>query len=257
MLSYQHIYHAGNLADIHKHVLLAWILAYLVRKDKPLTYIETHAGRGLYDLSEDASRKTGEAEKGVSVVEGYFMRDHPFASALQATRAAHGATAYPGSPVIAASSLRRHDKIHLAELHPTEFSALQVAMSPFAARCYKCDGFTLAHSLCPPNPRRGLMLIDPSYEVKSDYSDIPSHIKKITKAWNVGIIFLWYPILRQQRHVGMIERLERAYPNALRSEVTFASAKPEHGMTGSGSFVINPPFGLKDEIDRLSNEFAT
>lgn len=251
------MYHAGNLADVHKHVLLAWILDYLIRKDKPLTYIETHAGRGLYDLSEEASRKTGEAASGVASAEGYFMRDHPFARALQRTRTAHGATAYPGSPVIAASILREYDNIHLGELHPTEFAALQTAMSPFGARCHKCDGFALAHALCPPTPRRGLMLIDPSYEIKLDYTAIPSHIKKITKAWNVGIVFLWYPILRSQRYFAMIERLEAAYPDALRSEVTFAAAKPEHGMTGSGSFIINPPFGLKDEIDRLSKEFAS
>ncbi len=256
MLSYQHMYHAGNLADLHKHVLLAWILDYLIRKNKPLTYIETHAGRGLYDLSDEASLKTGEAAQGVSSAKGYFMKDHPFARALRATRAAHGTTAYPGSPLIAGSILRQQDSVHLGELHPTEFAALQAAVSPFSARCHKCDGFALAHSLCPPDPRRGLMLIDPSYEIKSDYTALPSHIKKITRAWNVGIVFLWYPILRSQRHCAMIAQLAADYPDALRSEVTFASARPEHGMTGSGCFIINPPFGLADEIDRLTKEFA-
>ena len=116
MLSYQHIYHAGNLADVHKHSLLAWMLAYLTRKDKPLTYLETHSGRALYDLQDDAALKTGEAQQGIAKALSWFAADHPYASVLAKIKAAHGAQAYPGSPLIAAQMLRATDQIHLAEL---------------------------------------------------------------------------------------------------------------------------------------------
>ena len=257
MLSYQHIYHAGNLADVHKHSLLAVMLDYLTAKDKPLTYIETHAGRAVYDLTDAAARKTGEAQKGIERVAKWFEHDHPYARTLAQTRLAHGPHSYPGSPLLAASLLRPDDRIHLAELHPAEFSALELAVSPYPARCYRQDGFELAHSLCPPTPRRGLILIDPSYEVKTDYADIPGHIARFTKAWNVGIIVLWYPILTSQAHLPMLRDLTRAHPEALRHEVRFPPARPGHGMVGSGLFIVRPPYGLLPEAKRISKCFST
>ena len=251
MLSYQHIYHAGNLADVHKHGLLAWMLDYLTAKDKPLTYIETHAGRALYDLSAEAALKTGEAAQGIARLAGNLDPDHPYARVLTDIRAAHGAQAYPGSPMIAAHLLRPSDSLHLAELHPQEHSALDLAMSPFDVKCHLRDGFELAHALIPPTPRRGLILIDPSYEIKSDYSDLPRHIAQWHRAWNVGIIALWYPILTSGAHVPMLASLSAAHPDALRHEVRFAPARPGHGMVGSGLFVINPPYGLSLAAEAL------
>ena len=140
MLSYQHIYHAGNLADVHKHALLAWMLAYLVTKDKPLTYLESHAGRGLYQLDAPEAVKTGEAAAGIARVADWFAPDHPYAARLAETRALHGPQAYPGSPLIAALSLRPTDRMHLAELHPQEVAALSNTMSAYPARVEQCDG---------------------------------------------------------------------------------------------------------------------
>ncbi|WP_298973538.1 23S rRNA (adenine(2030)-N(6))-methyltransferase RlmJ [uncultured Roseobacter sp.] len=257
MLSYQHIYHAGNLADVHKHGLLAWILAYMTRKDKPLSYIETHAGRAIYDLDDPSALKTGEAAQGIDKVAAWFPADHPYAEVLARTRAAHGARSYTGSPQIAAQMLRPGDAIHLAELHPQEHATLDFAMSAFAAKCHRMDGFELAHSLCPPTPRRGMLLIDPSYEIKNDYAEIPRHIAQITRAWNVGVICLWYPILKSQAHRQMLHTLQAHHPQALRHEVHFPPARPRHGMTGSGFFVLNPPYGLDTEAQRLSECFAT
>ena len=256
MLSYQHSYHAGNLADVHKHALLAWALAYLLRKDKPITYLETHSGRGLYDLAGSAAAKTGEAAAGIEKMLDRFDPEHPYAKTVQTIRATHGPQAYPGSPLIAAELLRPTDKMHLAEMHPAEFDALQYAMSSTPAKCYAQDGFELAHSLCPPTPRRGVMLIDPSYEVKTDYLAIPKHIAKVSKAWNVGVICLWYPILRQTRHQEMCQTLARAHPDALTHEIHFPPSKSDHGMIGSGLFFINPPFGLRDEAARLTRLLA-
>ena len=256
MLSYQHIYHAGNLADVHKHVLLAWILSYMLRKDKPLSYIETHAGRGLYDLRDPAALKTAEAAEGIDKAGAFFDAAHPFAQALSRTRHRFGETFYPGSPLIAASLLRPDDRMHFAELHPAEFDALDFNTSASGAKCYKMDGFALAHSICPPTPRRGAMLIDPSYEIKTDYTKIPQQIAKLSKSWNVGVICLWYPILKVSQHMGMMKALQRDHPAALRHEVAFPPAKKSHGMIGSGMFVINPPYGLAEEMTRLGTHFG-
>lgn len=257
MLSYQHHYHAGNLADVHKHSTLAWVLDYLTRKSKPLTYIETHAGRGLYDLTDDAAQKTGEAAQGIGRVAHWFGADHPYSRVLIKTRAADGPDAYPGSPLIAAQSLRGTDTLHLAEMHPGEYQKLDLALSPYAATCHGRDGFELAYSLCPPTPRRGVLLIDPSYEIKTEYTDIPRHIAKLHKAWNVGVILLWYPILTNDVQKQMVLTLRRTHPDALCHEVTFPPARPGHGMIGSGLFVLNPPYGLSSELSNLSNHFAT
>ena len=257
MLSYQHIYHAGNLADVHKHALLAWMLAYLAVKDKPLTYIETHGGRALYDLSGDEALRTGEAAQGIEKVRSWFAPDHPYARVLKQVETENGPNSYPGSPLIAASLLRPTDQIHIAELHPREHAALELALSPFPAKIHNRDGFEMAHALTPPTPRRGLMLIDPSYEVKDDYAAIPRHIAKIARAWNVGIIALWYPLLVSKAHLPMLNALTQAHPDALRHEVRFPPARPGHGMIGSGMFIINAPYGTQDEAKRLSAKFAT
>ncbi|TMV77431.1 23S rRNA (adenine(2030)-N(6))-methyltransferase RlmJ [Thioclava sp. BHET1] len=260
MLSYQHIYHAGNLADVQKHALLAWTLDYLTRKDKPLSYLETHAGRGLYQLDAAEAQKTGEATQGIIRVEaeGWFAADHPYARLLARTRAAHGATAYPGSPLIAAQSLRPGDRAWLAELQPREFAALQSALSPFGlAEALHEDGLTMALSRTPPTPRRGLMLIDPSFEVKSDYDRLPGLIADIHRKWNVGVLLLWYPILTDERHRPMLRALEKlSLPEAIRHEVRFPPARAGHGMVGSGLFAVNAPWGFAEEAKRLSTLFG-
>ena len=251
MLSYQHIYHAGNPADVHKHALLAWMLDYLAQKPKRLSYIETHAGRGLYDLAAPEAKKTGEAAAGIVRMRALFDAHHPYVRALAACP-----EGYPGSPRIAAALLRPGDVIHLAELHPQEFAGLQAAMVATGAKLYHQDGIALAQSLCPPEPKRGLMMIDPSWEVKDEYRAIPAAMEKIARKWNVGVIALWYPILRDARHGGMLAGLEAAFPGALRSEVVFPPVREGHGMVGSGMFVINPPWGAADEAARIAATFA-
>ena len=258
MLSYQHIYHAGNLADVHKHGLLAWMLAYMTAKDKPISYLETHAGRGLYDLASVEAVKTGEAKAGIETVEQLFAPDHPYVTALQAVRGAHGPSAYAGSPVLAGELLRATDTMHLAELHPQEHAALEFNMSPYPARCIRQSGWEMAMAVTPPTPRRGMILIDPSYEVKEDYAFIPGFIAKLRRKWNVGVIALWYPVLAngaQAQMAGQLKGLNDA--DALHHEVRFPAAKEGHGMIGSGMFVLNPPYGLKEEAARLSSLFDT
>ena len=173
MLSYQHAYHVGNAGDVHKHMALAALLDYLARKDKPFTYIETHAGRGLYRLDAPEAAKTGEA-----------------AAAIDRAREAGGPAAYPGSPLIAAGLAREGDVLHLAELHPQEHAALAATMAGLA-HVYREDGWAFARRILPPTPRRGLMLIDPSYELPEDYAAMPDRLALIARKWTVGVVMLW------------------------------------------------------------------
>ena len=258
MLSYQHIYHAGNLADVQKHALLARMLDYLTQKDKPISYIETHSGRGLYQLDSVEALRTGEAAAGIEMAqcEAWFDVMHPLSRAINEVRARHGNMAYPGSPLIAANLLRFQDKIHLAELHPQEHAVLSKAMADQNARVYQQDGYTLAQSLLPPTPRRGVLLIDPSYEVKSEFDRLPGLIAKLHRKWNVGVLALWYPVLTDGRHRSMIAALEKLkLPRTVKHEVHFPPVKEGHRMTGSGMFIINAPFGLADETRLLDQLF--
>lgn len=247
MLSYQHIYHAGNLADVQKHALLAWVLDYMTAKDKPLTYLETHAGRGVYDLSAPEALKTGEAALGIDRVLSRFAPDHPYLRAIAAVHAAHGPSAYPGSPVIAATILRPFDRIALAELHPREYPALWQAMSPYGAQVVQQDGFAFARALCPPTPRRGVLMIDPSYEVKADYATLPAFLTLIRRKWNVGVQMLWYPVLEAGLHLDMLAAIRADHPDAEMFEQTFPLVRDGHRMRGSGLVVINAPFGMAEQ----------
>jgi 23S rRNA (adenine2030-N6)-methyltransferase len=256
MLSYQHIYHAGNLADVHKHALLATALDYMTRKDKPLSYLETHAGRGAYDLSAAPSVKTGEAAQGIVKLAEAFPADHPYARVRARIARVYSDTTYPGSPLIASQLLRDTDTLHLAELHPQEFAALEDLNLPENAKLHHGDGLAMALARTPPTPRRGLMLIDPSYEVKDDYAALPRQIAQIHRKWNVGALMLWYPILTDARHKPMLRALRDAIPAITTHEVSFKPARPGHGMIGSGMVMVNPPFGMDAECKRLNRLFA-
>jgi len=256
MLSYQHAYHAANLADVHKHAVLAWVLDYLCMKPKPLSYIETHAGRGLYNLAAPEAAKTGEAAQALAKTADWFDASHPYAQQLAITRAAHGASAYPGSPLIAAQMLRPGDRMHLAELHPQEHAALTYTLSPYDAHIHQRDGAALALSVTPPDPRRGLCLIDPSYEVKDDYDSMPVLISRLHRKWAVGGIILWYPLLEGGAYRPMLRLLGEMFPDALRHEVRFPPARDGHRMQGSGLFILNPPYGLATQTAALSALYA-
>lgn len=258
MLSYQHIYHAGNPADVHKHAALAAMLDYMTRKDKPLSYIETHGGRGLYRLDAPEALKTGEAAAGIgAVADAAALAGTPYRAVLDEIRAVHGALAYPGSPLIAARFLRAGDAGHVAELHPQEHAALVAALKGTPLKVHRQDGFGMAQSICPPTPRRGLMLIDPSYEVKAEYARIPREIAGLHAKWNVGVIALWYPILTGGAHVPMLAALEaQGLPGALRHEIRFPPVRAGHRMVGSGLFVVNAPWGLEAEMDRVAQLFG-
>jgi 23S rRNA (adenine2030-N6)-methyltransferase len=233
------------------------VLDYLTRKDKPLSYIETHAGRGLYHLDAPEAVKTGEAEAGIGRVAEWFGPDHPYTRARDLVTSEYGPTAYPGSPLIAAHLLRFMDFIRLADLHPQESESLAEVMRSTGAKVEKRDGIEMAMAVTPPEPRRGVLLIDPSWELKSDYDTLPKSIAQIARKWPVGVILLWYPILTDDRHAEMVRTLTTQHPDALVSEVRFPPSRPGHGMVGSGLFVLNPPWGLAEEAEKLKELFDT
>jgi 23S rRNA (adenine2030-N6)-methyltransferase len=140
---------------------------------------------------------------------------------LAETRRRFGATAYPGSPLVAALVLRAEDRLTLAELHPREHEALEALMRPFPARVERRDGLGMAVALAPPSPRRGLLLVDPSWEVKADYEAVPDTLERVARRWGVGVLVLWYPLLADARHEAMLARLQASFPEALRHEVRF------------------------------------
>ncbi len=242
MLSYQHAYHAGGPADLHKHIALAELLTLLTRKPRGITYMETHAGRGLYDLASVESTKTGEAAEGITKVD---LPDCPFAEALKSIRLMHGKTSYPGSPAIAAALMRESDKIHLMELHPAEFKALQVNLEGEASM-HRRDGFEGVLAIAPTKPRKSLILVDPSYEVKTEYLQVADFTNKLVAKWPEATVMIWYPILKAVRHHEMLAALEVPH---LVDEVAF-DLKDNKGMTGSGLALVNAPYGSEAIFSR-------
>ena len=242
MLSYQHGYHAGNLADVHKHAALAVLLAALTAKPRPLSYLESHAGRGLYDLAAPEALKTGEAREGVDAVlaRRALPAGHPWLTAAAAVRAAHGPTWYPGSPMIARTLLRPSDHLHLLELHPREHAALRRLFAGAHDHVHQRDGHEGLPALVPPTPRRGLALIDHSYEVKAEYEAAARLVVDTHRKWPQGVILLWYPVLDAGLHADLLAALRAAGLAGLwHEEVRFAGSALR--MRGSGLVAVNLP----------------
>lgn len=240
MLSYQHAYHAGNPADLHKHLVLAGLLTMLTAKPRPITCMETHAGRGLYDLGSPEALKTGEAASGIGSVTG---GDHPYFAVLDAIRARFGPSAYPGSPLIAQTLLRPDDRLHLMELHPQEHAALKASLTAANTAVHFRDGFEGVLALSPPRPRKGLVLVDPSYEVKTEYAETAAFARTLIARWPEASLLIWYPILPANRHRDLLAGLSPL--KFRRDEVSFTQ-KDGRGMLGSGLVLVNGPHGCDD-----------
>lgn len=254
MLSYQHGFHAGNFADLHKHLTLALLLESLNRKAKPWSYLETHSGRGLYDLRDAQAEKTGEYLDGIAKL-WTLQADNALGRYLDRVRALNGAElqSYPGSPLLAALMARADDKIHLMELHPQEIQALKRNFRQYAqVGVHHRDGYEGVLGLLPPKPNRGLVLIDPAYEVKTEYQQVAGFISKALRAWSIGSYAVWYPVLAAQRHEEMIAAILKNCPDVaiLRSEMQVAEPS-ERGMYGSGMLLINPPWQIDEQLAQL------
>ena len=256
-LSYQHIYHAGNFADIHKHLWLITVVEYLGNKEKPFFWLDTHAGRGVYDLHSPEAQKTKEGVNGIGKVLRLFERsDNPLLAKYKTliNELNCDKTAlqfYPGSCYLAASLLRKHDRMSALELHPQEIEYLKLAMYEFKQVTIKYgDMSKLMSSFLPPKERRGGVLIDPSFEIKSEYESQARLLIQSVKKWSTGVFMLWYPLLPQRRHERLKEILCDAQLAMTVDEWIFENPNKAIGMYGSGMIVVNPPYTAADKVKR-------
>ncbi len=249
MLSYRHGFHAGNHADVLKHVALVALLRILVRKDKPVVVVDTHAGAGLYSLEQGFAAKNAEFRDGIGRL---WERDDlpaPVADYLDQVRAANAdgvLRQYPGSPRIALGVLRPQDRLRLFELHGTEgrMLAQQFAQDGRRVTVTAGDGFAGLKAVLPPPSRRGLVLIDPSYELASDYRAVVAALQEGMRRFATGTYVVWYPLLQRRESVQLPGALRRAVgADWLDVALQVKSPSPEgRGLHGSGLFVVNPPW---------------
>ena len=261
MLSYRHAFHAGNYADVLKHLVLTRIVKHLTNKAGPICYIDTHAGTGGYSLVSSEAKKTGEYNQGIGLLWGQKKLPKPLAeyrALVQQFNDGNTLRNYPGSPWLARQLLRAHDRVELCELHPKDHPRLaQLFSSERRVKCHFEDGFTRSLALVPPVERRGLVLIDPSYEVKHDYDKVVSHITALHKRFATGTYALWYPLV----DVARIRRMEQAFVRSgMRNielyEVALTDDHSQPGMTASGMIVVNPPWTLKQDVREALDCFA-
>lgn len=256
MLSYQHGYHAGCFADVLKHTALTQVLAYLIQKDKPLFYLETHAGKGLYDLKDKQAEKTGEYKTGIQTIwdnKAQMPSEfNEYLSAISELNPKGLLKLYPGSPSLAIRALREQDRIYLCELHPNEFEQLQQIHRKHKKIFFSnSDGIASLKALLPPTEKRGLVFIDPSYEVKDDYKLIPKALKQVYSHFSQGVFCLWYPVIDKKITEQLIRGLtDIGATKTLRIELNLTSTS-HPGMTGTGLWLINPPYTLAKEMERV------
>jgi len=275
LLSYRHAFHAGNFADVLKHSVLTLVLNYMTRKEKGFTYIDSHSGAGMYQLAGEFAQKTGEYKDGIAkIIDANNLPEElvPYCDLISVLNDANISnlddsnldntdsnntsaelSIYPGSPGIAKQILRRQDSAHLFDLHPTDFQLL----SEYCQRWRKAfikqgDGYQGVLSLLPPPSRRGVVLIDPPYEIKEDYQKAVKTITKAYEKFSTGTYILWYPVVKRT----LIDDMQTTFINSdvknlLKVEFCLQNDTEEYGMTGTGLFIVNPPWQLNQQLENI------
>jgi len=256
MLSYRHSFHAGNHADVLKHTVQSLIIDALNEKDRPYLYLDTHAGAGRYQLSGEHAERTGEYLSGIARI--WQQDDLPaelasYISCIKALNPNGMLRYYPGSPLIARHLLRADDKLNLTELHPSDYPLLRNEFQKDdRARTERTDGYQQLKSKLPPPSRRGLILIDPPYEIKSDYQAVVKGIQEGYKRFGTGIYALWYPVVLRQQIKRMFTDLRATgIRRILQVELAVRPDNDQRGMTASGMVVINPPWKLEQQMNHV------
>lgn len=265
MLSYRHAFHAGNHADILKHLCLVGVLESMTKKDKNFTAIDAHAGAGIYFLDDERAIKTGESQVGIlslyqkflankenseipNLVKNYLHFVEPYLKNNQ----------YPGSPEVIRKFLRSGDKEFLFELHNTEIEILKSNIKDSRVTILHQNSFENLKSVVPPLIKRGLLLIDPSYEVSSDYENSAKSLILAYKKWNVAVLCLWYPLLKHRKSECemMLDKIKTSIENLSKEkeiqidnfQLLVDSPEKEMGLYGSGMLIVNTPWQLKEKI---------
>ena len=249
-MNYRHIYHAGNFADIAKHVGLVYCLDALKRKDTAFFVLDTHAGRGYYDLHGAEAQKSGEAQRGVQRLLSSAAAGEPLAAYFAALGARPGArlARYPGSPALIAAALRPQDRAVCNELIPAEARAAEREIySSGRLRIEVGDGYAALRSHLPPAERRGLVLIDPPYESPEELASVSAALADAHRRWPTGTFLAWYPIVSaaQRRRVhARFAALRLA--KMLLADLAVHPDDASVGLSGSGLLLVNPPYGADD-----------
>jgi len=254
LLSYRHSYHAGNYADVLKHIVLIEILEHIIKKDSAFDYIDTHAGAGIYNLQSEHATKLQEYTQGIGKI---YAEELPELTRYFDILSKHNSDGklnfYPGSPFVAMNFLRNKDRSWLYELHPKDAELLlNNTRGNKRIRVMRDDGLKGLLSLLPPVSRRAVVLIDPSYEVKSDYAHVIDTIDSAYKKFPTGIYALWYPVV-DRKIIDTLERklIRSGIANIQRYELGIAPDQFGTGMSANGMIVINPPWTLMDKMSKI------
>jgi 23S rRNA (adenine2030-N6)-methyltransferase len=262
MFSYRHAFHAGSHADILKHLVLIHLVEYLQEKPGALTIVDTHAGAGIYSLIDGFASISKEADGGMYRLAKY-AQDKPLSASikryLECIRTENSAdeiSIYPGSPFILARLLRPQDRLKLFELHPKEIDILRHNIRELKQAkqidVYAEDGFSRLKGLLPPPSRRGLVLIDPSYEDKQDYRHLETAMEEALQRFATGCYAIWYPALSRRESAALPDRMKKisaAHNRSwLHAELRVENAPKERRLQASGMFIINPPWTLEKQL---------
>lgn len=265
MLSYQHSFHAGNPADIFKHAILLAVLRHLMMKPRNLSFLDSHAGRGLYDLQSKEALKTAEAESGITKLYNLYPTPEqrpewvrPLLEHLDYHNPDGNLRYYSGSLLLAARELGDNAFIQACELHPQEVASLKEQFKYYKnVHIHQRDSWEGIQGLTPPKPPqqplRGAILIDPPYEIKQDYIILPDILLNLSKNWSQAVIMLWYPCIKDQREQSMIKQIRHHF-NQMNMPFWHEEAMTKnqgHSLIGSGMIVINPPFGIDAALNQI------
>ncbi|WP_438462031.1 23S rRNA (adenine(2030)-N(6))-methyltransferase RlmJ [Marinomonas sp. PE14-40] len=256
MLSYRHIYHAGNHADILKHLVVSQICHHLTAKESPFFYLDTHAGIGQYALDSQQAQMNKEFKTGISQLLELKKPPESIKRFLKIVKDMNPTTnlkLYPGSPKVVEAYTRQKDKMHLCELHPKDYPTL-AALFPNKRRANveKGNGFAAVKAMLPPPQKRGLVLMDPPYEVKEDYKTVVKALVDGHQRFSHGTYAIWYPVLSRKQADGLINAVQRTkIRNTLLLELNIRDDNADKGMNGSGMIIVNPPWKLESEAQEF------
>lgn len=254
-MNYRHAYHAGNFADVHKHAVLTLLMAHLRKKETPFHVLDTHAGIGRYDLGGVEAGKTAEFEGGIARLLAHGAGHPLLETYLRLVRAENGEGSlrfYPGSPCLVRALLRGDDRMTLIELHPEDAGTVRALFQrDRQVTIREEDAYRALKACLPPKERRGLVLIDPPYEVKDEFQRIVRGLGEALKRWPTGIYALWYPIKSPAEVARFTDELVNFGKPCLTAELMLKEPADETKLNGSGMALINPPWQLDEQLGTL------
>lgn len=256
-MNYRHVYHAGNFADVLKHAILARIVTYMKTKDKAFRVLDTHAGRGRYDLTGDEAQRTGEWRQGIGrLMEATLSPESsdlfaPYLDDVRRLNPEGGLRHYPGSPRLVRDLLRRQDRLSAVELHPEDAAALHAEFEgDHQTRVIRLDGWLALGAHLPPKEKRGLVLVDPPFEETGEFDRMVDGLARATRRWRGGTYCLWYPLKKNARSDLFLRRIAAlGLQDAICAELWTRPLETETALNGSGLVIVNPPYTLAGELE--------